>query len=158
METDNERVALEDVLIGEVWIASGQSNMQWPMAQTHDAEATIDAAQHSQIRLLTVPRTTAFSPRTTIDASWQICTPETARPFSAVAYSLWAPLAPRTEHARRTHQQQLGWHTDRTVDRRSAHRLTDRATRFLSYTGGDQRGGTARPDRAGSGHGPTAQC
>ena len=61
METDNDRVALEDVLIGEVWIASGQSNMQWPMAQTQDAEATIDAAQHSQIRLLTVPYNRLFA-------------------------------------------------------------------------------------------------
>lgn len=81
-----DRVVVEDVLVGEVWLASGQSNMQWSVSNTLDAAEAIAAADQPQIRLLTVPLWTAFEPTTKMGASWQVCTPETVPPFSAVAY------------------------------------------------------------------------
>jgi sialate O-acetylesterase len=80
------RVEIKDVLVGEVWIASGQSNMQWSVAQSADAQATIAAADYPQIRLFTVPRQAAAEPQSDVNAKWAVCSPETIPGFSAVAY------------------------------------------------------------------------
>jgi sialate O-acetylesterase len=75
-----------DVLVGEVWVCSGQSNMQWPVGLSNDAEAEIAAATNPQLRLYYVERTTAESPQKDCKAEWTACTPEAVRDFSAVAY------------------------------------------------------------------------
>ena len=80
------RLVLTDVLVGEVWIGSGQSNMQWSVAASDDAEAEIGAAEWPRIRLFQVARDTAFVPQDDVDASWQVCSPATVSGFSAVAY------------------------------------------------------------------------
>lgn len=77
---------VEDVLVGEVWLCSGQSNMQWPVGQSQDAKAEIAAADHPEVRLLTVPPQAAVEPLTDVKASWAPCAPDTVRSFSAVAY------------------------------------------------------------------------
>lgn len=86
-------VALEDVLVGEVWLCSGQSNMEWGIKVSADAEKEVAAAQYPRIRLLTVPHRTARRPEPDVEVSWTVCTPEgiaAAGPwnagFSAVAY------------------------------------------------------------------------
>jgi len=79
-------VTITNILVGEVWVASGQSNMQWPLSQTANATQHVAAACDPQLRLFTVPRVTADTPQQDVDASWQMCTPETASAFSAVAY------------------------------------------------------------------------
>ena len=75
-----------DILIGEVWICSGQSNMEWPVRRAADAEAEIAAARHGKIRLLTVPKTAAAVSRWDFDGSWSVCSPEAIADFSAVGY------------------------------------------------------------------------
>jgi len=75
-----------DVLIGEVWIASGQSNMEWPVRAANDAEAEIAAADHPRIRLFSVKHAISFEPLDDVEGSWQVCSPATVAPFSAVAY------------------------------------------------------------------------
>lgn len=82
---DNE-VVFHDVLVGEVWLCSGQSNMQWPMEHSENADAAIAAASHPQIRLFHTPKVCSESPLEKIDAQWETCTPETVGGFSAVAY------------------------------------------------------------------------
>jgi sialate O-acetylesterase len=84
--TGANTVEVKNVLVGEVWIASGQSNMQWPLRQTEDAAAAIAAADNSQLRLFTVPRVIAGVPQRDVNAQWQLCTPATVPEFSAVAY------------------------------------------------------------------------
>lgn len=80
-------VVLRDVLLGEVWICSGQSNMEWsPNGGVIGAEAAIAAAQHPNIRFFTVAHRTALSPQIDLHGEWQVCSPETMRHFSAVAY------------------------------------------------------------------------
>jgi len=79
-------VRIEDVLVGEVWVCSGQSNMQWPVGQSRDAKEEIAAADHPRIRLLTVPRRAAVEPQEDVEARWTACAPDTVGPFSAVAY------------------------------------------------------------------------
>lgn len=79
---------LEDVLVGDVWLASGQSNMEWPLnASNLKYQADIDSARFPNLRLFTVRTDFALSPRSELEAgSWQRCTPETAAAFSAVAF------------------------------------------------------------------------
>jgi sialate O-acetylesterase len=79
-------ITLKDVLVGEVWIASGQSNMQWPVNRSADPEKTIAESAHPQIRLFTVPRIATKDPQDNVDAAWQVCGPDTTPEFSAVAY------------------------------------------------------------------------
>lgn len=79
-------IVLDDVMVGEVWLCSGQSNMEWPVAASSEADATIQAASSDGIRLFRVPNQFAVHPRIDVAAEWQRCTPETVRDFSAVAY------------------------------------------------------------------------
>ncbi|MFW5839743.1 MAG: sialate O-acetylesterase [Planctomycetota bacterium] len=76
----------EDIWIGEVWVCSGQSNMDWPLAKAHNGKQEVEAAERPKLRLLKIPRRTARTTQWDIDASWQVCTPETAGGFSAVGY------------------------------------------------------------------------
>jgi sialate O-acetylesterase len=76
-----------NILLGDVWICSGQSNMEWPMLKTFNASYELRHANFPQIRSLTVARKVASSPLPDIaPASWQVCTPETAADFTAVGY------------------------------------------------------------------------
>ena len=82
-----DTLALADVLVGEVWVASGQSNMEWPVQASNDADAEIQAADFPNIRLFKVARTVAYTPQTQVEAEgWHAVTPETIPEFSAVAY------------------------------------------------------------------------
>ena len=77
---------VKDILVGDVWLCSGQSNMEWPLIGARNAEREIATANHPQIRLFTVPKTVASEPTSTVDASWEVCTPGSAPQFSAVGY------------------------------------------------------------------------
>ncbi|MEA3366342.1 MAG: sialate O-acetylesterase, partial [Candidatus Hydrogenedentes bacterium] len=79
-------VKVSDVLVGEVWVASGQSNMAMSVQRSNNAEQEIANANYPEIRLFQVPRKTADSPQKTVEAEWQLTTPETIPGFSAVAY------------------------------------------------------------------------
>ena len=79
-------ITVSDILVGEVWVCSGQSNMQMSVRSSADAEAEIAAARYPNIRLLTVARLTADEPRTDCKAAWVACSPETVPNFSAAGY------------------------------------------------------------------------
>jgi sialate O-acetylesterase len=83
--TINETV-LKNILIGEVWICSGQSNMWWPLSQTMNADKEIAAANYPEIRLFYVAREFADEPKKNCYGKWTDCNPQTAANFSAVAY------------------------------------------------------------------------
>lgn len=81
----------EDLLVGDVWLASGQSNMEFPLrgfdgAPLKNSEQEIAAATAPQLRLLLVPHVGGDTPKEDVAAHWTACTPQTAREFSAVAY------------------------------------------------------------------------
>ncbi len=83
----NNTIVLDDVLVGEVWICSGQSNMEWPVALSNNAEQEIAQANYPQIRLFMVPKAVSDRPLKDLNGgAWQPCTPETVRNFSAVGY------------------------------------------------------------------------
>lgn len=84
----SSKIALRNILIGEVWLCSGQSNMEMPIEgwpATDTASALIDA-NYPMIRLYSVKRTIATEPQFNSTGTWQECTPKTAAPFSAVAF------------------------------------------------------------------------
>lgn len=88
------KVTLDDVLVGDVWFASGQSNMEMPLngfpgsAFVNNAAAEIKDANHPTIRLFFVDQKASEYPQDDFsgDPSWTVCSPETAAKFSAVAY------------------------------------------------------------------------
>jgi len=86
-------ITLTDVMIGEVWICSGQSNMEMPVDYVGpgywgvtDYEQEIAAADYPQIRLFTVQRALDTEPRDDCTGQWRRCSPDTAGEFSAVGY------------------------------------------------------------------------
>lgn len=81
------KVEFTDVLVGEVWVASGQSNMQWSVAQSNNPEEEIKAANHPNIRLFTVAMKVSDKPQENCEASgWMPCTPDSVKNFTAVGY------------------------------------------------------------------------
>jgi len=96
IKSGNETVVFDDVLVGEVWICSGQSNMDWSVLKSDDAEAEIAAANYPSIRLFDIPRRYSPDPLDDVEGEWQICSPESVAPFSAVGYyfgrELWQDL------------------------------------------------------------------
>jgi sialate O-acetylesterase len=86
IQGQNNKITLRDVLVGEVWVCSGQSNMQWPVATSWNADLTIAAADHPQIRLITVETPGIQQPLEDFQGKWEVCRPETVGDFSAVGY------------------------------------------------------------------------
>ncbi len=79
-------ITLEDVLVGDVWICSGQSNMGWPVDKSRDAESEIAAADFPQIRSYILYPNVALAPQGDANGQWRIISPETVGNVSAVAY------------------------------------------------------------------------
>lgn len=79
-------VELKNVLVGDVWLCGGQSNMGLPLKFTRDAEAVVKAANEPEIRYFTVAGRSAYKATSEVDGKWQVVTPETADWVSAVGY------------------------------------------------------------------------
>lgn len=92
-------VSLENILSGEVWLCSGQSNMEMPLigwGKVMGYETETATAQHPEIRLLQVRKNTSYKPMADVDVNgggWQICSPASVAEFSAVAYFYARELA-----------------------------------------------------------------
>lgn len=92
---DGELIVLDDIYVGEVWIASGQSNMEMPLFRTEYGIDAAKQADNNKIRMFTVPKRTKrdtqlygwfFENTDGSDTPWKVCTQETALHFSAIAY------------------------------------------------------------------------
>ena len=90
-------ITLKDVYLGEVWIASGQSNMEWSVAASANPQEEANNAKHPLIRMIKVQKVPAVHPiddipvdpgtkKTTPTSGWAVCSPETVPTFSAVGY------------------------------------------------------------------------
>jgi sialate O-acetylesterase len=82
----NNTIEIRDVLVGEVWLCSGQSNMEWPVAACTDAQQEIAAADFPMIRHIKVPLVPSTVPLDDFQANWQVCSPATAGGFTACGY------------------------------------------------------------------------
>lgn len=84
---DHEETVLNDILLGEVWLCSGQSNMEWSVNHgILNGEDEAAKANIPTIRFYHVPKIGSGSPQENCLASWEVCTPETMRKTSAIAY------------------------------------------------------------------------
>ncbi len=93
---EEKTIKLSDVLVGEVWICSGQSNMEWPLANCVDADKEVANAKYPMIREFKIPRGQVnLSPQDDLDGKWTTCSPATAKGFTGAGYFF----------ARRIHQE-----------------------------------------------------
>lgn len=79
-------VTVRDVLIGDVWVCSGQSNMEWPLEMSTGGAAAIAESDRPTMRLFTVPKRTELLPAEHVSSLWHVCSPLSTGGFSAVAY------------------------------------------------------------------------
>ncbi len=84
--TGKNAIELKNIMIGEVWVCSGQSNMQMSVRSSYNNVAEELEADYPNIRLFTVSRVTSDKPLDDVKGRWDVCTPETVPGFSAVAY------------------------------------------------------------------------
>lgn len=101
--TDGKKLKLENVMIGEVWVCSGQSNMEMALAgwgKINNYEQEIAAANYPTIRLLQVTKNTSTKPLNNLNVAmggWAVCSPQTVAEFSAVAYFFGRNLVENTK-------------------------------------------------------------
>jgi len=84
--TGSNTLTFKNVLVGDVWICSGQSNMEWPLVNAAGGTEAIAQANYPEIRLFTVQKNTAASPVEDVKGSWVVTTPDQVAQFSAVGY------------------------------------------------------------------------
>ena len=82
----NNTLTLKDVLIGEVWLCSGQSNMEWTVASSNNFEKEKAAANYPNIRQIKIPKRPNGFPQEDVVANWSVCSPETVGSYTAVGY------------------------------------------------------------------------
>ncbi|MBV5281359.1 MAG: 9-O-acetylesterase [Paludibacter sp.] len=85
-EKRDSQVELRNILIGDVWVASGQSNMEWQVQQAQDAKKEIAKAIFPHIRFLFVEHDKKLTPQADISGTWKVCDTTNVKQFSAVAY------------------------------------------------------------------------
>ncbi|PYS80175.1 MAG: 9-O-acetylesterase [Acidobacteria bacterium] len=79
-------LTFRNVLVGEVWVCSGQSNMEWPLVNAQDGARDVAQADYPLIHLFTVKKSTSPAPLEDVEGRWVVTKPETAAQFSAVGY------------------------------------------------------------------------
>jgi sialate O-acetylesterase len=80
------KIVLKNVLVGDVWVCSGQSNMQWDVRNSLNADKETAEAKYPMIRFFTVKRVVSDKPLKETEGKWDECTPETVPGFTAVGY------------------------------------------------------------------------
>lgn len=85
VQADQKRV-FNNVLVGEVWVCSGQSNMAWDVRSANDADLEALTAKFPEIRIISVPKVGSQEPLNDFDGKWEACNPENVKTFSAVGY------------------------------------------------------------------------
>ena len=84
---------VQDVLVGEVWVCSGQSNMEWVVKNSTNSAEEIQKANYPQIRHFKVQKATAVQPLSDVSGEWQVCSPASVSDFTAVGYFFARDLA-----------------------------------------------------------------
>ncbi|MCC7373526.1 MAG: hypothetical protein IT581_02640 [Verrucomicrobiales bacterium] len=82
----SQRVVIQDLLVGDVWICSGQSNMEWPVSASLNADDEVARSSHPSLRLFQVAKKVAYTPEAVPQGTWTECNPSTIPGFSAVGY------------------------------------------------------------------------
>jgi sialate O-acetylesterase len=94
-------LTVRNVVVGEVWVCSGQSNMEWTVNGAANPQEEAKAANYPLLRMFTVKKKPATEPQQDCEGQWEVCTPETAPRFSAVGYYF-------ARHVHQTIKQPIG--------------------------------------------------
>ena len=86
ISSGDAKVVIQDVVVGEVWLACGQSNMVWTMERVAGYASEISEADYPGIRFFLVPSVTAVEPQDDIAGEWSLCNSDSLGGYSAVAY------------------------------------------------------------------------
>ena len=97
IESEGDRITIQDVLVGEVWFCSGQSNMQWRVQNCERFEEVQSDADRPTIRMFTVELASVNEPAVDVNGQWIVCTPETVGAFSGTAYHMGRTLSDRLD-------------------------------------------------------------
>ena len=93
----DHKLTFSDVLVGDVWLCAGQSNMEFELKRIVGADEIIGKAKKHTIRLFNIPHVWSRVPEFTVKAGWQTCSPESAASFSAVAYLTGTGIAEKAD-------------------------------------------------------------
>lgn len=93
---DGTTKTFSDVLVGDIWLCAGQSNMQWALRNTNNVADIIAASGKDTIRLLSIPLVWSRDPKDDVKGSWVAANPETSARFSSVGYLVGQQLASET--------------------------------------------------------------
>ena len=148
------KIVLTNILVGEVWVCSGQSNMERQLGLRAGQQPIVDweqeaaAANYPEIRQFGAAQTKAFAPAQTVKGDWAVCSPTTVTNFTAVGYFFGRDLYPGAACAHRVDSQFVGWHAVGGVDERSGFAHT---SGFCGTAGGNQTPGRrSGPGTAGN--------
>ncbi|WP_309380420.1 sialate O-acetylesterase [Cerasicoccus frondis] len=97
VRSGEETQIVDKLLVGDVWVCTGQSNMYWPVNRTTDYEAKVKNAANENLRLFTVKRAAADEPQDSVQGAWLPCNPYTVGGFSAVGYFFGEALQPKAD-------------------------------------------------------------
>ena len=86
IKSEEDSITFSNIVIGEVWVCSGQSNMQWSVNQVFDSDLESMSANYPNIRIVSVPQVGTQENQDDFNGQWDICTPDTVGQFSAVGY------------------------------------------------------------------------
>jgi len=82
----DRKLVLKDILIGEVWLCSGQSNMEMSLSKTEGGDAEAARSANPWLRCFYVPHTASLDPQEDVKGTWRVASPETSGAFSAAGY------------------------------------------------------------------------
>ena len=82
----DSKIKISGVLVGEVWLCSGQSNMEWALSKSDGGAEAIASSANPMLRMCRVPHNVQMTPQSEVTAKWEECLPEKARWFSAIPY------------------------------------------------------------------------
>ena len=119
-------IKLSNILVGEVWAGSGQSNMQWSVSQSANKDQEIQAADFPQIRLFLVPNVLSAKALSDVNAAWVVCSPQTIPNFTAVLYYFGREIHQDAQCPGRSDWSLMGGLAHRTVDHLRAVRRSTR--------------------------------
>lgn len=97
VESELGQIVLTNVVVGEVWLCSGQSNMEWPLKNDSQAEQRIAESDFPLIRQFKVKNISVEEPAAEAGGSWVLCSPETAGAFTSVGYYFVRDLQPKLD-------------------------------------------------------------
>ena len=106
---------VKNVLVGDVWFCSGQSNMQMAVGESANAAAEMAAADFPYLRLFSVPQVAKLEPQTDVEAAWRVCSPATVKPFFGGGVFLCSRNLASHRHPARLDYLHVGRHPNRTV-------------------------------------------